>query len=56
MNNHNIGTEQRVVYVSGMLLSMQDIVSKDGTILDYGLTPDSLQCIQTEQKRDFCSH
>lgn len=52
MNNHNIGTEQRVVYVSGMLLSMQDIVSKDGSIIDYGLTPDSLQGIQTEQKRD----
>ena len=25
MNNHNIGVDQRVVYVSGMLLSMQDV-------------------------------
>ncbi len=51
MNNHNIGNEQRVVYVSGMLLSMQDIVKND-TIIDYGLTPESLLGIQTEQKRD----
>ena len=25
MNNHNTGVDQRVVYVSGMLLAMQDI-------------------------------
>lgn len=52
MNNHNIGVDQRVVYVSGMLLSMQDISDKDGNILDFGLTPEDLKCIQTEQKRD----
>lgn len=52
MNNCNIGTEQRVVYVSGMLLSMQDVVAADGTIIDVGLTMDDLQCIQTPQKRD----
>lgn len=52
MNNCNIGIEQRVVYVSGMLLSMQDVVNEDGDIIDYGLTIDDLQCIQTPQKRD----
>lgn len=52
MNNHNIGVDQRVVYVSGMLLSMQDIFDESGNILDLGLTPDDLKGIQTEQKRD----
>ena len=52
MNNHNIGVEQRVVYVSGMLLAMQDILDDDGNVLDAGLTPDDLKGIQTEQNRD----
>lgn len=52
MNNCNIGTEQRVVYVSGMLLSMQDVIDENGNIIDAGLTMDDLQCIQTSQKRD----
>jgi hypothetical protein len=37
MNNKNISTEQRVVYVSGMLLSMQDIKDKDGNLIAEGL-------------------
>lgn len=45
MNNHNIGVDQRVVYVSGMLLSMQDIYDSNGNILNYGLTPDDLKGI-----------
>lgn len=52
MNNHNIGVDQRVVYVSGMLLSMQDITDEFGNVIDCGLTPDDLKGIQTEQKRD----
>ena len=52
MNNHNIGVDQRVVYVSGMLLSMQDIYDESGNVLDLGLIPDDLKGIQTEQKRD----
>lgn len=52
MNKHNIGVEQRVVYVSGMLLSMQDVLDENGEPLDMGLTPDDLKGIQTEQKRD----
>lgn len=51
MNNHNVGVEQRVVYVSGMLLSMQDILD-DKKIIDSGLTPDDLKGIQTNEKRD----
>lgn len=52
MNNHNVGVEQRVVYVSGMLLSMQDIVDDEKNIIDLGLTPDDLKGIQTDEKRD----
>lgn len=52
MNNHNVGVEQRVVYVSGMLLSMQDVVDDKNNIIDYGLVPDDLKGIQTEEKRD----
>lgn len=52
MNNFNIGTEQRVVYVSGMLLSMQDVIDENGSVIDTGLTMDDLECIQTPQKRD----
>ena len=52
MNNCNIGTEQRVVYVSGMLLSMQDVINDKGEIIDIGLTPNDLPGIQTQQKRD----
>ena len=52
MNNCNIGIEQRVVYVSGMLLCMQDVVDEFGNIIDKGLTIDDLQGIETEQKRD----
>lgn len=52
MNNHNISVDQRVVYVSGMLLAMQDIYTDDGKVLDSGLTPEDLKGIQTEQKRD----
>lgn len=52
MNNHNIGVEQRVVYVSGMLLSMQDVLDEDMSTIDEGLVPDDLKGIRTEQKRD----
>lgn len=52
MNNHNIGVDQRVVYVSGMLLSMQDVLDDNKNVIDVGLTPDDLKGIKTEQKRD----
>lgn len=52
MNNQNIGVDQRVVYVSGMLLSMQDVLDDDFMLLDSGLVPDDLKGIKTEQKRD----
>lgn len=52
MNNCNISVEQRVVYVSGMLLSMQDVLDGQGRIVDRGMRPEDLQGIQTEQKRD----
>ncbi|MEC1177311.1 N-6 DNA methylase [Metasolibacillus meyeri] len=52
MHNHNITAPQRVLYVSGMLLAMQDIVDKDGQRLDFGLTPENLQGLQVKSKRD----
>jgi restriction enzyme bgcI alpha subunit len=38
MHSHNITAPQRVLYVSGMLLSMQDIEDLNGN-KEYGLTP-----------------
>jgi len=52
MHNHNITAPQRVLYISGMLLSMQDVVDKNGSKIQDGLTPDDLKGIQSETKRD----
>lgn len=52
MHNHNITAPQRVLYVSGMLLSMQNITDKEGTIFAYGLTPDDLLGLQLDKLRD----
>ncbi len=52
MHNHNITAPQRVLYVSGMLLSMQDIFNSAGEKIQDGLTPDDLKGIQTESRRD----
>lgn len=53
MNNHNIPVDQRVVYVSGMLLAMQDIFDKkENKKIDDGIYPEDLKGIQTETKRD----
>lgn len=52
MHNHNITAPQRVLYVSGMLLSMQDIISADGKKIKDGLSPDDLKGIQTDTSRD----
>ncbi|HGO5824602.1 TPA: class I SAM-dependent DNA methyltransferase [Mannheimia haemolytica] len=52
MHNHNITAPQRVLYVSGMLLAMQDIVNKDGKHIQDGLIPDDLKGLQTDSRRD----
>lgn len=52
MHNHNITAPQRVLYVSGMLLAMQEIVDKFGLHVDDGLTPEDLRGVQSEAKRD----
>ena len=52
MHNHNITAPQRVLYVSGMLLSMQNILDTQGNHIQDGLVPDDLKAIQTESKRD----
>ena len=51
MNNHNIPVDQRVVYISGMLLSMRDIVDKNGNKIDDGIIPEDLKGIQTDSKK-----
>lgn len=52
MHNHNITAPQRVLYVSGMLLSMQNVVDGEGNKKQDGLVPEDLKGIQTESKRD----
>lgn len=55
MHNHNITAPQRVLYVSGMLLAMQDIVTEvngETIQLDAGLTPEDLKGLQVAHKRD----
>ena len=52
MHNHNITAPQRVLYVSGMLLSMQNVVDTGGKKIQDGLIPEDLKAIQTESKRD----
>ena len=52
MHNHNITAPQRVLYVSGMLLSMQNVVNTDGNKVQDGLTPEDLKGIQSDTKRD----
>lgn len=51
MHNHAITAPQRVLYVSGMLLSMRDLV-ENGEIEKLGLVPDDLQGLQVEGERD----
>ncbi|UUM19746.1 MULTISPECIES: class I SAM-dependent DNA methyltransferase [unclassified Mycoplasma] len=43
MHNLSITASQRVLYVSGMLLSMQDVIRDDGSSLLEGLVPDKLK-------------
>jgi len=52
MHNHNVTAPQRVLYVSGMLLSMQNVVDTAGNKIQDGLIPEDLKGIQTESKRD----
>jgi hypothetical protein len=52
MHNHNITAPQRVLYVSGMLLSMQNVVDTKGNHIQDGLVPDDLKAIQSDTKRD----
>lgn len=52
MHNLSITAPQRVLYVSGMLLSMQNITDITGDKIQDGLVPDDLKGIQTGTKRD----
>jgi type I restriction-modification system DNA methylase subunit len=52
MNDHSIGVAERVIYVSGMLLSMQDIENERGEVVLEGLCPRDISGKQTDEKRD----
>lgn len=52
MHNHNITAPQRVLYISGMLLSMQNVVDTNNQKIQDGLTSDDLKGIQSDTKRD----
>ncbi|WP_427838726.1 HsdM family class I SAM-dependent methyltransferase [Actinobacillus pleuropneumoniae] len=52
MHNHNVTAPQRVLYVSGMLLAMQDIKNQQGEHLGNGLTPDDLIGSKLDKLRD----
>ncbi len=52
MHNLNITASQRVLYVSGMLLSMQHVIDTDENKIQDGLTPEDLRWIQSDTKRD----
>ena len=52
MHNHQITAPQRVLYVSGMLLAMQEVIDESGNHVDDGLIPDDLKGVQTANGRD----
>ena len=52
MHNHNITASQRVLYVSGMLLSMQPVTNKKGKKIQDGIIPEDLKGIGSNTKRD----
>lgn len=53
MNNFNISVEQRVIYVSGMLLAMQEVTNyQTKAHIANGLTPDDLTGTQSKKQRD----
>lgn len=52
MHNHNISASHRVLYVSGMILAMQDIIDSHGNKWQEGLTPIDLNGLDSEFRRD----
>ncbi|MDR0853634.1 MAG: SAM-dependent methyltransferase [Clostridiales Family XIII bacterium] len=52
MNTLNITAPQRVLYVSGSLLSMQDLFCEDGSLKKAGLIPEDLDGLTTSGDRD----
>lgn len=53
MHNLNITAPQRVLYVSGMLLSMQHVIDQQWEKIQDWLTPEDLKGIQSDTKRDW---
>jgi hypothetical protein len=47
-----IGAAERVIYVSGMLIAMQDLKDKDAKLIEFGLTPDDLTGSQIDKEKD----
>ena len=52
MNDHSIGVAERVIYISGMLLSMQDIINENSEVVLEGLSTKKINGTQTEKHRD----
>lgn len=52
MHNHAITAPERVLYVSGMLLSMQDLNDNNGNTVSAGLIPDDLKGVDLAESRD----
>jgi type I restriction enzyme M protein len=53
MHNHNITAPQRVLYVSGMLLSMQNVEDMEGNKIQDGLTPEDFPLRQNSCRLKF---
>ena len=52
LHNHDISVDDRVLYVSWMLLSMQDVYNTEGVQITRGLKPEYLEGLQAETERD----
>lgn len=52
MVSHSIPASDRVIYVSGMLLSMQDVKDEHGIKIMNGLSPSDLEGVSVDRHRD----
>ena len=52
MHNHNITAPQRVLYIAGMILSMQSVMNAEYRIITKGLSLADLKGLQEEGLRD----
>lgn len=53
LHNHDISVDDRVLYVSWMLLSMQDVYNTEWVRITRGLKPEDLEGLQADTERDW---